>query len=180
MKAHGNLSGASNLAVLDHLNRRTHGLPLQRRCAWVLCLSMGLLTTHYSLLTTYYLLLTAYSYYSLLTTYYLLQVGALPLDGPRRLPRGARAAPTAQAAAGAAAGAGRRGPSRRLRLGPDVSRAAPAANCRGKGAASPERLRLPATSPDWILRPARSSRVSAQVVPRLCHGSILARVAMAA
>ena len=59
MKAHGNLSGASNLAVLDHLNRRTHGLPLQRRCAWVLCLSMGLLTTHYSLLTTYYLLLTA-------------------------------------------------------------------------------------------------------------------------
>ena len=39
MKAHGNLSGASNLAVLDHLNRRTHGLPLQRR--WVLCLSMG-------------------------------------------------------------------------------------------------------------------------------------------
>ena len=39
MKAHGNLSGAASLAVLDHLNRRTHGLPLQRR--WVLCLSMG-------------------------------------------------------------------------------------------------------------------------------------------
>ena len=178
MKAHGNLSGASNLAVLDHLNRRTHGLPLQRRCAWVLCLSMGLLTTHYS--RTYYLLLTAYSYYSLLTTYYLLQVGALPLDGPRRLPRGARAAATAEAAAGAAAGAGRRGPSRRLRLGPDVSRAAPAANCRGKGAASPERLRLPAASADRPLRPARSSRVPAQVVPRLRHGTILARVAMAA
>eukprot|EP00964_Phaeocystis_antarctica_P033832 scaffold19195_cov59-Phaeocystis_antarctica.AAC.2 len=141
MKAHGNLSGASNLAVLDHLNRRTHGLPLQRRCAWV---------------------------------------GALPLDGPRRLPRGARAAATAEAAAGAAAGAGRRGPSRRLRLGPDVSRAAPAANCRGKGAALPERLRLPAASADRPLRPARSSRVPAQVVPRLRHGTLLARVAMAA
>ena len=66
MKAHGNLSGASNFAVLDHLNRRTHGQPLQRR--WVLCLSMGLLTTHYLLLTTYYLLLTTYCL--LLSTYY--------------------------------------------------------------------------------------------------------------
>ncbi len=65
--------------------------------------------TYYSLLTTYYLLLTAYSYYSLLTTYYLLQVGALPLDGPRRLPRGARAAATAEAATAEQVGAAPRG-----------------------------------------------------------------------
>lgn len=37
MKAHGNLSGASNMAVLDNLTRRTQGS--QR--PWALCLSMG-------------------------------------------------------------------------------------------------------------------------------------------
>ena len=52
MKAHGNLSGASNLAVLDHLNRRTHGIPLQRRCVGDLYLSMGLLTTTTTTTTT--------------------------------------------------------------------------------------------------------------------------------
>ena len=53
MKAHGNLSGASNLAVLDHLNRRTHGIPLQRRCVGDLYLSMGLLTTTTTTTTCY-------------------------------------------------------------------------------------------------------------------------------
>lgn len=46
MQAHGNLSGASNLAVLDHLNRATADdapggpAPHERR-RWVLGLSMG-------------------------------------------------------------------------------------------------------------------------------------------
>lgn len=36
MNAHGNLSGASNMAVLDHHNRSTEGTD-----KWVLCISMG-------------------------------------------------------------------------------------------------------------------------------------------
>lgn len=40
MKAHGNLSGASNMAVLDHHNqRRLHGPPSD--VEWCVCLSMG-------------------------------------------------------------------------------------------------------------------------------------------
>ena len=38
MKQHGNLSGASNLAVLDCHNRSNIELP---RSKWALCLSMG-------------------------------------------------------------------------------------------------------------------------------------------
>ena len=175
-----------------------------------LCLSMGHL-----LLTTYCYLLLAYLHtcdlllatcdlrlatcYHLLCTCYSPQVGALPLDGPWRLPRGARAAATAKAATGALY-------PRRLRVGPGVSRAA--ASC-PEGAAPPERLQPPATSPDRLLRPARTSLVptqvvpqlynhnpnsiaqtpaltkpnsnliSAQIVPQFSHGALLARVSMA-
>ena len=41
MTAYGNLSGASNLTVLDHLNRSTADEPPETSRRWVLGLSMG-------------------------------------------------------------------------------------------------------------------------------------------